>query len=251
MRIQRYPARRNPLPYVIGCALAALFVCGAVGAVAVFFLLPRLPGVAAQVAGFEAQGDTERVFADNALIPTPIPLNNAVQPPQVTVNLGELGTQTLSTDTDAYQVAVGSDPGGQETAVVTFTEQSLMALCYQRPDVCNPPNAQYRNPRIDLRPGGAVVYAEVSIPTQYGVTIDQTAGVVLKLTPDRRQFQFRGIDLNGQLFDVPPDALAGTVREFEQRGNALLNQLSLDAGGGRLSLADVRIDDSTLTLIMQ
>lgn len=254
---QRRPAyppvrrRRSNLP-LIGCGcLGTLGVLALVAVVAVVLLLPRLPALAASVFGLSSRGETEAIFTDSTPVP-PVELQNPVQPAEVTVNLGDYGgSQTLSGTDPNYEVAVGTGPAGQQTAVVTFTEAGLMTLCRERSPICNGSDPRYQNPRIDLRPGGAVIYADVTVPTQFGFTVQQTAGVVLQLDASQRQFQFAGIDLGGTLYDAPPSELGDTVAQFEQAGNDLLNQLTIDAGGGQLALSEVRIDDTSLTVIMQ
>lgn len=249
-----YPRRRggNSTLKILGCgclgAFALLLVLGVVGVV---ILLPRLPDLAASVIGMTSRGPTTNVFVENTPAPTVV-LQEAVQPPQVTVNLGEYGgPQTLNTGNPAYDVSVGNDPAGQQTAVVTFTENGLMDICRQQTDICSGADPRFRNARIDLKPGGAIVYADVSVPTGYGFDIQQTAGVVLQLDASGRQFVFTGVDLNGTLYTNPPPEFASTVQQFEQIGNDVLNQVSLDAGGGALTLQRAQIDETTLTLIMQ
>lgn len=254
---QRRPAyppvrrRRSNLP-LIGCGcLGTLGVLALILVIGAVLLLPRLPALAASMFGLSSRGETEAFFTEATPLP-PVELQNAVQPPQVTVNLGDYGGSQVISGTDSnYEVAVGTGPTGQETAVVTFMETGLMTLCQERSPICNGSDPRYQNPRIDLRPGGAVIYADVTVPTQFGFTVQQTAGVVLQLDPSRRQFQFAGIDLGGTLYDAPPSEFGDTVAQFEQAGNDLLSQLSVNAGGGQLALSEVRIDDATLTLIMQ
>lgn len=248
----RRPRRGNSTLKMLGCGcLGAVGVLLVVGVIAVVVLLPRLPDLAAMVIGMTSRGATTDVFVEVTPAPT-VALQNVSEPPQVTVNLGHYGgPQTLSTNNPAYDVAVGSDQTGQQTAVVTFTESSLLDICRQQTDICSGADPRFQNPRIDLKPGGAIIYADVSVPTGYGFDIQQTAGVVLQLDASGRQFVFTGVDLNGSLYTNPPAELASTVAEFEQIGNDVLNQVSIDAGGGALTLQRAQIDETTLTLIMQ
>src|SRR5690606_5310407 len=128
-----------------------------------------------------SRGQTEAVFVEEAPAPTPV-LQNATVPEQVTVNLGSYGgEQTVTTDNPAVDIAVGSDETGRQTAVVSFTESGLMDICRQQSDVCSGADPRFQNARIDLKPGGAIIYADVSVPTGYGFDVQQTAGVVLQL----------------------------------------------------------------------
>jgi hypothetical protein len=237
---------------MLGCGcLGAFGLLLVVGVIAVVVLLPRLPEIAASVIGMRSEGQTNEVFVQ-ATAPPPVALQNPVEPAQVTVNLGSYGgSQTLTTDNPAYDVTVGSDDTGRETAIVSFSEAGLMDICRQQRPECNGSDPRFQNVRIDLKPGGAIIFADVSVPTGYGFDLQQTAGVVLQLDSSGRQFQFTGIDLNGSLYSNPPAELASTVQQFEQVGNDVLNQVSINAGGGMLALQRAQIDETTMTLIMQ
>jgi hypothetical protein len=73
---------------------------------------------------------------------------------------------------------------------------------------------------------------------------------VLRLDNSRRQFEVAGVDVGGVLYDLPPNDLGGRVNEVARVGNDILNQLTLDASGGRYALSEVQIDDNNLTLVM-
>ncbi len=249
MRIERPRRRSSLLPLTCGC-LAGLAILGVVVVIAGVLLLPQ---IAVRMAGLTPQGDTDQVF-----VATPLPtvqIENATEPAQVTVNLGEFGQQTFSNDSpQLYSFTVGSSVGGNPMAVATFTEQGLNDLCRQRSTICSASStdARFRNARIDLRSGGAVVYADVSIAQLGG--IQQTVGVVLRWDASARRAVFVGIDYAGSLYSTPPQGLgdmSDTISEIEQRTNELIQQLSVDAGGGVYTLSDVRVDDTSLTLILR
>jgi hypothetical protein len=174
----------------------------------------------------------------------PVVVDDAGPPPQqAVIDFGQYGTQSLNNNLYDYQIAVG-----RSTATVSFTEPALMAICLQRTTLCGSGNSQFRNAQVDLRPGGAVVYADVFIPQ---VASWQRAGVVLDLDGSRRQLTVAGIDMNGQLYTTSPDGLGVTIAEIERTANDILRQLSLNAGGERYNLAEVRVDDTMLTLILR
>jgi len=249
MRIQRVQPRRDYLPLIgCGCVGITVGIILVVGVV-VLLLIPALPGLALQFSGFQSKGNTEALFQNVPPAPT-VAVQNAIQPEQVTINLGSLGSQPIAIEPNQtqYEVAVGTSDTGAPLATVAFTETGLMDMCYQRADLCGNSNAQYRNARVDLRPGGAIVYADVYIP-DFGIW--QPAGVVLRLDNSRRQFQVAGVDVGGVLYDLPPSGLGTQVTDVARVGNDLLNQVSLDASGGRYALSEVIIDDATLTLVMR
>jgi hypothetical protein len=59
------------------------------------------------------------------------------------------------------------------------------------------------------------------------------------------------VDIGGALYDTPPGDMSALVEDIERTGNDILNQLSLQASGSQYTLSEVRVDDSTLTLIMR
>lgn len=245
MQIQR-PARRSNLPYIgFGC-IVLLAICLITTVVGVIFLLPRLPEIMLQVGGFQPEGETDAVFANVTPIPT-IQIENPVIPSQAIISLGNYGSEVLNPSRYEYTLAVGSVASGQ-LATLTFTESSLMTLCAQRTTVCSGTGGVYRNGRIDLRPQGAVIYADVYVP-QLGSW--QNLGVVMRLDSTNRQLQVIGVDLNGTLFAAPPSELGTIVRDIEQTGNDILRQVALEADSQRYTLFEIRIDNTTLTMIMR
>ncbi len=247
--MQRGGRRSSLLTAAIGC----LFVFG-VGIVvliaAILIFRPNLAGIAAQIAGFRSNGDTGQVFAE--VTPAPVvELINPTQPAEITLDLGDYGVRQLDPNSNLYEFTVGESPTGGQAAVATFTEEGLMEICRAQSPICsdNSPDPRIRNPRIDLRPGGVVVYVDVTLP-QFG-NITQNAGIVFSLDDSRRQFEFAGVDLGGGLFSVPPETFGTTITELETRGNELLRDLSVQAGGGQYTLSEVVIDESLLTIVLR
>jgi hypothetical protein len=244
MRIQR-AARRRRTPW-LGCGCVGIAVgIGLVGLVAVIVIVPALPGLAARLAGLTPRGSTDALFVD-APLPA-VQVENPFTPPDAVVTLGDYGQVSLSADAGYYSVITGFSDGAP-VAVVSFTENSLMDLCYQRADLCSGAGSSFRNARLDLRPGGAVVYADLLVP---GMSIWQPVGVALRLDSARRQFVVAGVDLGGTLYDLPQDALGEQVTQLAGAGNDLLRRLELEAGGGRYGQPEVVIDDGTLTLVLR
>jgi hypothetical protein len=124
------------------------------GIIAVIVLIPLMPSIAAQLMGFSPLGQTNDVFTSVSSAPPP-QLENPMPVPQVSVNLGSYGVYTLDANTDALQVSV-ADNGQAATAHVT--EAGIMDMCSQLSDLCQGGNPSYQNARIDLRPGGAIVW---------------------------------------------------------------------------------------------
>ncbi len=245
-RIERPRRRSSLLPLTCGC-VAGVALLGAVAVVALLFFLPQ---IGARLAGMVPEGDTEQVF-----IATPQPtvqLQNPTEPAQVTVNLGDYAPQSFNNDNpQLYSFSTGSGAGGESLAVASFTEAGLNDLCRQRVTICsaNSTDPRFRNGRIDLRSGGAVIYADVTIPQLGG--FEQTVGIVLRWDAAARRVVAAGIDYGGTLYNPSQQALSDTVNQIEQQANDLVQQLSVSAGGGVYTLSEVSVDDMTLTLILR
>lgn len=245
MRVQRYGYRRRGPGIIGGCGcLGLLAACGLAAVVGVLVVVPLLPSIGLRLAGFSPKGDTRAVFADVTSVPPVVPQPSPVVPTQVTINLGTQGEQTVPPNSEDYTITMGD--GGQ-VMQATVTEAGLMDLCRQLSPICRNENPVYQNVRIDLRPGGAVVYGDVSLPE---LPVTQAVGLVLKLDSSSQQFTVVGIDLNGQLFSVPP-SFSQIATDAQRVGNLALHQLVVEAEGGQYTVSEVYADDDKLTLILR
>lgn len=246
MRAQR-PRRRGSWEYPCGCLM--LFSFGLVMAFGlVYAFSPGWPGLLLQLAGTSSIGRTDALFAAATVPPAPM-IQNQGAPGQVTVDLGTHGSQTLATT--GYRFATGSDETGRRAALATFTEAELMNVCRQYSAVCRDGGERYRDVNIDLRPGGAVVYAEVDLGVVW-----QRVGIVLQLGMDRTRFESPGVDIAGSVYplDALPPAAAGasgTVNEIVTLANDVLRQLAVNAAGEDYRLSELIIDDTTLTMVLR
>lgn len=241
MRIQRV-RRRGNIPFMMCGCLSAVLAGIVVLAIGAIILLPRLPGLALLAAGFSARGSTAQTFANAPVTPL-IQLEQAITPGQVVVNLGSYGTQDVPTG----YVQTGLADGGQ-AATVRLSEDDLMNLCRQRTTLCSNSNPQYQNVQVDLRPGGGVVYADVSLP-ELGIT--QRVGAVLRLDATQRQFEISGVDVGGTLYGLPSGTLGVRVQEAAATANALLQQASLSVDGGQYALTDIRVDENSIMFVLR
>lgn len=223
-----------------GCLTGALILVVVLGVGAVIVFL-RMPSLALLAAGFTPQGSTVQVFAGQTA--APVVLDNPTTPTQALVNLGASGVQELP----ATVVQTGTIDGSA-AATVSFSETDLMNLCVQRTTFCSNTNPQYRNLRLDLQPGGGVVYADVNIPE---LGLAQTVGVALRLDGSRRQLEIAGLDMGGTLYGLPDNQLGQQARDVAAKANELLQSASLNAGGGVYNLADIRIDHERITFVMR
>ncbi len=248
MSIRRYSAqRRSNSGGYLGCIVLFVFALIACGVV-LLILAPRLGGIAATVAGFQPSGDTSRAFVSSPQIALE-PVNNATSPQAVTLTLPDYGSRTLPVDPLLTTVAIGSDAAGAPLANVRVSEDGALALCRQYTPICANADPRLQNLSIDFRPGGAVIYGDVSLAEFGGVT--QRAGAVLRIDPTGRQLQFVGIDLGGQLYSAPADALGIDIRQVEGLANDLLRRATMSADGQTFAPTQIVIDDSAATLVLR
>ncbi|MEZ4669071.1 MAG: hypothetical protein R3E39_14285 [Anaerolineae bacterium] len=241
MRIQRVRRRGTTLFMLCGC-LTAVFVGMVLLAIGLLILLPRLPGLALLVSGFTARGNIAQAFANVPTMPR-IQLQDVVTPGRVLLNLGSAGTEEIP----SVFVQTGL-LDGTPAATILLSEDDLMVLCRQRTSLCSNDNPQYQNVRVDLRPGGGVVYADVHLPE---AGISQTIGAVVRLDGSQRQFELLGVDMGGVLYGLPTGSLAAQVQEVTATANAMLQQAILNVDGSPFELGDIRIDDSGIMFLMR
>lgn len=246
--IERPGRRRSSLlPLACGC-FATFAILLVVVLVAGFAFLPR---ILSGMVGLTPKGDTAQVFAEVTPQPTLV-LENPTDVGRVTVDLGSLGQQTVDTDPQLYNFTVGtSASSGQQAAVASFTEAGLMEICRQRTTFCGPDSTdpRFRNARIDLRPGGAVVYVDTTLPQLGNVPLP--AGVVLRWDAPSRRVVVEGVDIGGQVYTGLQQSLTELIALVEGRVNELIQQAAVQTSGGRYGVSEVIIDDTTLTLVLR
>jgi hypothetical protein len=248
MRIERYRSRRQLPRWAWGCGCGLILAGGlAVVVLVALLVLPSLPGIGLQLAGFESAGTTEQVFA-NRPAPAPQPqIQNAAPAGGVSVSAGSYGS--IDVNAVGVQVETGTGGDGNPIAVVSLTEAEVNELCRQRTTLCSAGgNGQIRNARIDLRPGGAIVFADFNVP-QLGVW--QYAGVVLTLDTERVRFNVAGIDMNGTLYRAPPEGLGVYIDQVESTANDVLRQIALQASGETFRPNAIYADNDRITMYLQ
>jgi hypothetical protein len=242
--IQR-PIRRGTSKWVYGC-LGAMLGCGLIGVVGILILIPLIPRLTMQVAGFTSQGSTDALFVGVTPQPT-VEIFNVTQPEQVTLNLGGQEYSVQPGASDSYDASVGQDSAGVQTALISVDENGLyQEICFRDSTICNGGNGQYQLTGVDFRPSGAILYATVTLS---GFT--QQIGAVLQVDSTGRRFVVAGIDVNGQLYAPPNNDIAQILYDIEARGNQALGQFTLQANGVQYNLSSMSVDDNYLTLVMQ
>lgn len=251
MRIERYERRGRARGKFLGCGCMILLGFSLVMIMMWLYSLGILTPLVLRLTGVESIGTTDDVFVGVPVIPTAVVQSSAPTPRQVTVNLGTLGSETLPTGADAAVVAGGGAVGAR-MARVSFTEQGLMDLCARRSVICRSGNNLYRNIAVDLRPGGAVVYADVNAGLYW-----QRVGIVTRLDETNARFYVVGVDINGIVYNpvtLPfdlDDTVADAINHIEREGNNALRELVVYAEGESYTLSSIAVDDSTLTLMLR
>ncbi len=242
MRVQRVQRQSTTFGWC-GCLAFTAAAALVVGMAVVLIVVPRLPELALRAAGFTQMGSTSNVFTNRPVQPS-VTLNNTVTVPDARLNLGSLGEQSVSAV--GANAVVGESSIGR-AAAVTLTEANLMDLCRQRSAICAGGNGQYRNARIDLRPGGAVIYGDIYIPD---IGLWQSLGVVAQVDASGRQIQVLGVEVGGQLYSLPAGTITKRVNDLVTQVNTALMQFSLDTGGGQYGLFTLEVTDDALTVVL-
>lgn len=249
MQIER-ARRRSSLP-ILPCGCLSVFgVCLVITVIGGIILLPSLPGIGAQLVGFQPGGSVDAVFAPDEINPPVI--EDADFPDAITLEVGGYGEQTLINDPQLYDWSIGtvnSSRGAEPAASVSFSESGLMELCRQRTTLCTNENPQFKNAQVDLRSNGAVLYADATLAQLGGIT--QRIGLVMRVDASGRRIEFVGVDIGGVLYTSPPAELNQLVEDFERAANEAVVQIMLESGGTVYTLSRIFIDDSTATIILQ
>lgn len=238
-----------------GCLFLLLIVmilC--VGAVVI--ILPAAPQIALQIAGFQPAGQTDDLFvntAPEAIAPSVLDTSNNTSPPRsinasiVTVSSPDIGT--TSVDMSPYTVQQFRDAQERETVAVRLSEAELLSICQTQTTLCNGRNdLPVSNLRFDTRPGGAIIYADVTLPE---LGISQNAGFVVQFMPESARFTIAGVDLDGTLYKSPPETFGISLSELEVRGNNALQQARVQLGGITYGIAGIYADDTSVTIVLR
>ena len=248
VRIKRYGRRkrRNQRSWGGGCLALLMFL--AIMMCTWLYVFGMLTPVVLQIAGAERLGKTNSVFENISPVPTVAIHNQEPVPSQIIMEMGDLGQDTLTIGADTTTV-IGDTDTGSHVAVVSFTEPGLMDLCGRRSVICRQGNNLYRDVSVDLRAGGAVVYADVNTGLYW-----QRIGIVTQLNDTRTRFFVSGVDVNGVMYDPATlpfefgELIEDAIRKIEREGNEALQDLIVTVGGEQYVLAEIAVDDAILAL---
>lgn len=249
MRLERMRSRNRAPAWIVGGGCLILGSFTLVLLCAGLYTFGVLTPLVLQIAGIERIGQTDALFGDAQ--PQAVPqVQAASNPARFTLSLGNYGQETLATDPRTYTVSVGSSAAGLPIATARFSESGLLQLCQQRSTLCSAGDDLLRNGSVDLRPGGAVIYADLNVQ---GSGYWQRVGVVLRLDASEVRFVVAGVDVDGVLYNPTsaPFGIADSIAEIERTGNDLLRQVALQTGGQNYTLERVILDETALTLVLR
>lgn len=102
-----------------------------------------------------------------------------------------------------------------------------------------------RNAWIDLRPGGAVIYADVDLELGW-----QKVGAVFMLDATGRQLILTGVDVGGRFYSIPPAGrVAELASQLESQGNRALADLTFLDPAGALKIQTIRLAEDSVQIL--
>lgn len=252
--VQRYDYRRTRRVRGLGCgctlvAVLALMV-GCLGLVAT----GTLTQIVLQAVGAQRIGETDDLFVEASPAPT-VQVAEAVAPSRAIIDLGSYGEQVIDSSTTGTQITTGTDTTGLPVATATLTEAGLLQLCNQRSRLCAEGEGGVRRVSFDLRPGGAVVYAEIAVGPLW-----QRVGLVTRIAINGA-VDVIGVDIDGTTYDpaalppiLPADlraSITDAITEVERTGNEIVRLAVLSVGDASYRLREVTVTDTALTVVLR
>ena len=255
----------------IGCAVLAVLLVGTV-------LVATPAAIALRLAGFRSEGRTgdflnERASAVPPTIewssqpgspPTPTAPADEAAPAaaapagsgapsgsgsldQVVVDIWFLSQPTTfsASDTSARRLERGRVEEGTLAYYIEFDQAGINTYLNTWFGRYVAQEKRVRNVSLDLKPGGAVVYAEVNLEVGW-----KRVGAVFMLDGSGRQLMLAGVDMDGRLYSTPPDGqIASLVAQLESESNRALRELTFVDPAGRLTIRQISIDEDRVQIL--
>lgn len=232
--------------------------------------------VALRLAGFRAEGITDDYLANAAARPaivwqalagTPTPvgtpsgageeystgdvLSSVQDAPQtldsVTVDVWFLDQPYVFYPQEIFtkQLERGVNENGDLAYYIAFNQEGINTyLNYWFSDAIQS-EARIKDAWLDLRPGGAVLYADVDLEVGW-----QRAGAVFMLDSSGTQLILAGVDIAGQLYSTPPEGrIADLAGQLEIEVNKALSSLTFIDTAGELTIQTIQISDDEVQVL--
>jgi uncharacterized protein YigE (DUF2233 family) len=208
--------RRSALIGIIAAAVACVVVCGLLIAAA------RLLGPSLFFPSIALNPSTS---LEEKLDPEPEPLATSGAPlDQITILLPPYVPQPVTVTTaelEGLQVSAGTTATGTTVYVLTLGEESFNALMQRWLPAGGIVDERYRNMRLDLQPGGLILYAEVDV----GIGWQQMGLLLLQegtsLTPS-------GLVFGQEVYPLPEEgSLADALQQIGGTIDRVLGALTI------------------------
>jgi hypothetical protein len=165
----------------------------------------------------------------------------------VTVDLWYLAQpQTLTFDqVGAERLERGKTESGETAYYIEFDEDSANAHLMEWFGDYIEQQSRLRDPWIDLKPGGAVVYADVDLEIGW-----QRVGAVLMVDGTGQQIQVVGVDVDGRLYSTPPGGqIAELAKRVESEANRALRELAFLDPAGQLAIQKISVTEDRAQIL--
>jgi hypothetical protein len=235
----------------LGClrALGCLSLVAAAAVIVGVIAAPLLPALLLRAAGLSPSGTTDQIFSEPERGSLSAPLN-AASVQTFTITAGGIGSYTVNAGASAYRLYAGTDAAGSPSARLEISEAGLNQICRERLALCQPGGAPVSIERIDLRPGGAVIYTSLSA-SQLGGGLMGAIGAVLRVDASGRRVRLVGADVEGQLYTLPEALFGYRPAELEQLINDVLFGAAIAAAGSNFRIDQIAIADETVTVSLR
>jgi len=222
-----------------------------------FSLLLLVSVVAASVANawpllaLRSNGQTSAYFAKQAALSTrpAIASHTTGQPlDSVAITIWFLPTQETfyAQDIFAKRLERGQTADGQVAYFVDFDEAGLTQYLNYWFANWAARYVNFRNAQVDLKPGGLVIYGDLDLGTKW-----QRVGAVFNLDESGRQFNFVGVDIDGQLMAAPPAGpIATAAIALTVNGNRALQDLKFIDPAGILAIQQITLTEDGAQIVV-
>lgn len=252
-----------------GCAVTVVLLVGVV-------LVVTPAAIALRLAGFRTEGRTEDLLDQQASVVPPTiewaeqpdhsataaalgdsesmqatstddgPPSGPVSLDQVMVDAWFLSQPTAVSVSDALGRVERGLSGDNELAYYfEFDEMGINTYLAAWFGEYLAQETRLRNIWLDLKPGGAILYADVNLEVGW-----QRVGAVLMLDASGRQLILAGVDIGGRLYSTPPDGqIASLAAQLEDESNRALRELAFVDPAGRLVVQRISLGDDSIQIL--
>jgi hypothetical protein len=145
----------------------------------------------------------------------------------------------------AERLERGQTENGATAYYIEFGEQSANAHLNTWFGEYIEQQSRIRDPQIDLRPGGAVIYADVDMEIGW-----KRVGAVLMVDGTGQQIDVIGVDIDGRLYSSPPTGeIARLVQQVESEANRALRELAFVDPAGQLTIREIRVTEDRVQIL--